>query len=191
MKRSRRVALSSKVEILAIMTRNRIAATLIGSLILLLPSSAGAGLFAIAGPQFSGFVDEGSYAVSDPATDGSIAKTKLRDGFLYFSFRVIGGLKAIEHLKKYGSLEVQVNTYAGWSKLGSYQIGITQENWRKNKKALIDEYNQNKIFNWRTYMQTEQVDYPAITVKISDANSDFVAPLDEDGAYEATVNITP
>jgi hypothetical protein len=40
-------------------------------------------------------------------------------------------------------------------------------------------------------MQTEQVNYPAITVKISDANSDFVAPLDEDGAYEDTVNIIP
>jgi hypothetical protein len=172
-------------------TRNQVGATIIGGLMLLLPTSAGAGLFAIAGPQFSGFVDEGSYAASDAATDGIISKTKLRDGFLYFSFRVIGGSKAIEHLKKYGSLEVQVNTYAGWSKLGSYQIGITQENWRKNRKALIDEYNQNKIFDWRTYMQTEQVNYPAITVKISDSNSDFVAPLDEDGAYEETVKIIP
>jgi len=181
---------SLMVGMLEIMTRNRSAASLVG-LILLLPSSAGAGLFAVAGPQFSGFVEEGSYAVSDAAKDGSIARTKLRDGFLYFSFRVIGGLKAIEHLKKYGSLEVRVNTYAGWSKLGSYEIGINQENWRRNRKAIIDEFNQNKIFNWRTYMQTEQVNYPAITVKISDANSDFVAPLDEDGAYEDTVNIIP
>jgi hypothetical protein len=141
--------------------------------------------------QFSGFVDEGNYAVVDGAASGSISKIKLRDGFLYFSFRVIGGSKAIEHLKKYGSLEVRVTMYAGWSKLGSYQIGIDQENWRRNGKALMEEYNRNGIFNWRTYMQTAQVDYPAITVKISDANSDYVAPVDADGAYEETVNIIP
>jgi hypothetical protein len=173
------------------MARYQIAASIISSLILLQPSSATAGLFAIAGPQFSGFVDEGSYAVSDPAKDGSISRTKLRDGVLYFSFRVIGGSKAIEHLKKYGSLEVQVDTYAGLMKLGRYRIGITADNWRKNKRALLEEYNQNKIFNWRTFMQTEQIDHSSITVKISDDNSEFVAPLDEGGAYEETVNITP
>jgi hypothetical protein len=164
---------------------------MVSCLVLLIPSSAGAALFAIAGPQFSGFVDEGNYAVVDGAASGSISKIKLRDGFLYFSFRVIGGSKAIEHLKKYGSLEVRVTMYAGWSKLGSYQIGIDQENWRRNGKALMEEYNRNGIFNWRTYMQTAQVDYPAITVKISDANSDYVAPVDADGAYEETVNIIP
>lgn len=172
-------------------TWSRIVASLFGGLVLLFPAPAGAGLFAVAGPEFSGFVDDGSYAMVDAATSGTISKAKLRDGYLYFSFRVIGGSRAIDHLKKYGSLEVRVVTYAGWSKLGSYQIGITQENWRKNSKALTDEFNQNGIFNWRTYMRTQQIDYPAITVKISDDNSDYVGPVDADGAYEVTINIVP
>jgi hypothetical protein len=166
-------------------------AALIGFLIVLPTTWAQAALFAIADPQFCGFVDETTYATIDVATDGSISKTKFRNGALYFSFRVIGGQKAMEQLRKFGSLEVRVTTYAGWSRLGSYQIGIDQENWRKNGKALTDEFNRNGIFNWRTYMRTQQTDYSSITVKISDSNSDYVAPVDVGGAYEATVNILP
>ena len=181
----------SVVSLRDVRVSRHIIALALGGLILLRPSSAGAGLFAIAGPQFSGFFDEGTYTAVDLATDGSISKSKLRDGVLYFSFRVIGGKKAIDRLNKYGSLEVRVTTYAGWSRLGTYQIGITQENWRKNRKALTAEFDQNGIFNWRTFMQTEKVDYPTITVKISDGNADYVGPVDVDGAYEETINVIP
>lgn len=168
-----------------------VAAALLSCAALLRTPPATAALFAIADPEFSGFVDDTTYAIANPAVDGSISRAQLNNGNLYFSFRVIGGQRAIDHLKKFGSLEVRVTTYAGWSKLGSYEIGIDQANWRKNGKALTDEFNRNGIFNWRTYALTQQVSYSAITVKISDSNFDYAAPIDVDGAYEATVNITP
>jgi len=169
-----------------------IAAAFFSCVIFLFPSPAAAALFVIADPEFSGLVDDTTYAITSPAINGKISKTKLTNGNLYFSFRVIGAQKAIDHLNSFGSLEVRVTVYAGWSKLGSFEIGIDQNNWRKNGKALTDEFKQNGIFNWRTYMQTQQVNYSSITIKISDSNSDYVAPLDNDGAaYEATVDITP
>lgn len=165
------------------------------ALLLLLSFASGSAwgaLLSIAAPQFSGSVsDDGKFTISNPATNGAISRRSLQDGYLYFSFTVLAGEKAINYLLKNGALPIKVTAYAGWTKLGDYDVGISPDNWRKNRKQLIQEFQAMGYFTWRTYMQTSQVEHSSITVKISDPNSDYVAPVDEAGAFELTITIIP
>lgn len=150
-------------------------------------------LFAVAAPTFSGFArcSDPSYVIEDPAIGGRIPKGKLRDGRLYFSFRVIGSDSAVSYLKNNGSLEVAAVMWGRVQKIGEQSIGITPDNWQRNGPALLDEYRSTGIFNWRTCVYTQQINSSSIQIQIRDANGDFAAPLDFDGSYSATVTIDP
>lgn len=154
---------------------------------------AHAALFAVAAATFSGYAQcwDGTYSVTDPAVGGRISRTKLRNGRLYFSFRVIGEDGAIEYLKEHGALEVFVEFWAGGQKLGERSIGIDQANWEKNGSALADEKIRTGIFNWRTCAYTEQVTSSSVQIQIRDANADFAHPLDFEGSYQPGVIIDP
>jgi hypothetical protein len=154
---------------------------------------ADAAQFAIAAPTFSGFArcKDPIYTIADPAVDGRIPKAKLRDGRLYFSFRVIGQDSAINYLKQYGALEVTAVFWGGVGKIGERSIGISDDNWDRNGAALTDEYYQTGIFNWRTCAYTEKIENSSIQVQIRDANGDFASPIDVGGSYQASVTIDP
>lgn len=149
-------------------------------------------LFAVAAPTFSGFArcSDPSYVIEDPAIDGRIPKGKLRNGRLYFSFRVIGSDSAVSYLNKNGSLEVAAEIWGPVFKIGEQSIGITPDNWQRNGAALLDEYQTTGIFNWRTCVYTQQLN-SSIQIQIRDANGEYAAPVDFDGSYSATVTIDP
>jgi hypothetical protein len=155
---------------------------------------AHAALFAIAQPTFSGYAvcRDGVYEVADPAVGDRIPRKKLRQGRLHFSLRIIGQERAIEHLKKFGALEVTIVFWSGITKLGERSVGISQDNWDRNGAALTQEQNATGIFNWRTCGFTQNIsDYSSIQVKIRDENLDFASPVDIGGSYEANVVIDP
>jgi hypothetical protein len=104
---------------------------------------------------------------------------------------VIGQDKAIEHLKKHGTLDVTVVFWAQGQKIAEQSIGITQDNWDRNGAALTDEFNRTGIFNWKTCVYTQRISFSSIQIKIRDANLDFASPIDVEGGYEATVTIDP
>jgi hypothetical protein len=150
-------------------------------------------LFALAAPTFSGFArcSDPVYVIEEPAVGGRISKGKLRDGRLYFSFRVIGSDDAVRYLNQNGSLEVAAVMWGRIQKIGEQSIGITPDNWQRNGAALLDEYRTTGIFNWRTCVYTQQLNSSSIQIPIRDAKGDFAAPVDFDGSYRATVTIDP
>lgn len=163
------------------------------SFVFLTNCPANSALFAIAAPTFSGFAicHDPNYTIEDPAVNGSISRKRLRDGKLYFSFRVLGGDGAIKYLNENNSLDVVAIIWAGGRKLTEQRIGISQDNWEANAAKLTEESKKTGIFNWRTCVHTQQTTYSSIEIQIMDPNGDFARPLDVEGSYLPSVTINP
>jgi hypothetical protein len=157
---------------------------------LLLPITASAEIFHVAAPVFcSNVSDDGRFAVTNPATDGVLSKSRLNGGRLFVTFRVIGSASAIAYLKKWETLDVKVTLYGNGRKIRDYNIGISQENWNRNGKALVSEFEETGLFNWRTKFYTDQTGFSSISMKIQDPNGDFVTSLDSAGSYEPALKL--
>jgi hypothetical protein len=156
------------------------------------PAPAGAELFHITAPVFCANVsDDGKFTVTNPAVSGTLSKSKLNGGRLFATFRVIGSESAIAYLKKWGTLDVKVTLYGNGRKVRDYNIGISQDNWDKNGKALSGEFEEAGVFNWRTKFFTDQTGFSSISIKIQDPNGDFVGSLDSAGSYEPVLSLIP
>lgn len=156
------------------------------------PMQATAAMYVLAAPQFSVLVNR-DYSVIDPVdTNGVISRSKLTDsGHLYFSFKVVGSDAAVAYLKKNGRLEVEANVWANGIKRDTIEIGITQQQWRDNSIALVDQFNNDGQFTWRTYLYITPYGDDVIEILIRDAFGKGVGPAGYSGSYRAIITVTP
>jgi hypothetical protein len=147
-------------------------------------TSAKADLFAISKPQFSGFVlDDGMYTVVNPAINDEISRSNLDNGMLYFSFTLIGTDKTIQYLEDMGRLDIEAVIFAGGLRRDLIRIGITQQQWAKNRNNIIDKYNHDGFFSWRFYINTRKINFSSAEIMIRDAMHHVIT--------RSTVNIVP
>lgn len=132
-------------------------------------SSADAQLFQITKLQFSSHVsDDGSFAVAGPATEGKISRSSLKDRELFFSFTIVGFKNAVDHLRQNRKLDTFVIVYAGIRSLANISCGIFQDRWRSIGHKLIDKYNEDGLFTFRTLVTTQQTEHDQLTFIVRD-----------------------
>jgi hypothetical protein len=74
--------------------------------LLAVPIPAHSQLFQVTNVQFSASVsNDGNYTVVGPAVNGTISRSTLRQGRLFFSFAIIGLQPAVNYLQQNGFLE--------------------------------------------------------------------------------------
>jgi len=154
--------------------------------------SALAQLFEIAQPTFSAFVtNDGTYTVIGPAVDGTISRTSLTHGALYFSFTVIGGDGTIDHLQKNNSLDVAVAILGDQTTIVR-GLGISPQKWAAGRDAWMAQHKQQGYFTFRTFMDTQQIAGGAISLQVRDEKNAVIRPVAyELLTYKASVTIVP
>lgn len=148
----------------------------IACLVFALGPSKAADVFSIAKPQFSARVlDDGHYTIVNPAQDNKISRNSLSEGAVYFSFTVLGQDKAIRYLNDRGRLDVFAVIYAGGSRQDTVQIGIDQEKWAQVKQQVLNKFDQDGFFTWRTYMSTKQIEHSEVEILVRDGLSNVIS----------------
>jgi hypothetical protein len=157
------------------------------------PPAFAAGIFAIERPQFSLFVNENDYSLDGPIDDQgpTVVQRSLRKGVLYFSFTVVGADAAIDYLNDHDRLEVEAVVWFGGFEWGRIHIGITQQQWRRDQAALVNQWRKEGAFTWRTYMYITPPANTHVEIKIRDAYHAVVSPVGYRGSYSANIRVLP
>lgn len=151
---------------------------------LLISSSANADVFAIAKPQFSiGISDDGNYTAIDPASNGTISRKALEQGKLYFSVTLLGEENAIQYLQHKLRLDAYAVIFADGIRRDTVQFGITQQRWSVVSQALLNKFDADGFFTFRTFMCTQQTQYSSIEILIRDGLDNTIGRL--------AINIVP
>ena len=148
-----------------------------------------AATYSIVHPQFSSFVDPENYTVINPAQDGTIARSSLGSGLLYFSTAIVGDTRTFEHLEEHRHLELAASIWCDGERRDTIHIGMSTRNWERDREALRIELEQRGTFTWRTYMNTRKIHCDQIEIVLKDGSGRFVSPLGHRGTYTATVRV--
>jgi hypothetical protein len=142
-------------------------------------------LFQATNAQFSVAVsNDGNYTVINPAINGTISRSSLTGGRLFFSFTILGLQPAIDFLQQNNwTLPANVVVYAGVPALASIPCGITQEKWQQIGNALLNKFNTDRYFTFRTWMYTDQTTYQYLNLIVRDNNGTEIT--------RASITITP
>lgn len=147
-------------------------------------ASAQADVFSVAKPQFSRRVlDDGSYTAVDPAVNGSISRGQLDQGRVYFSFTLLGEDRAIEYVKARGRLDVYAIIFADGVRRDTISVGIDQQKWKQVGNKILQKFEEEGYFTWRTYMYTDQTTFSSIEILVRDGSNNVIG--------RATLNIEP
>ncbi len=146
--------------------------------------------FELSEPQLSVGIGENLRVVGE--FKGKVHRKKLRGKRLWISLTIIGGKRALDQLESSQELILRAETWSPYRKLRAYpQIGITRERWERDREGLWSEYNEKKIFTWRTNFYTDQTSYDKIYLKFWDADDQDVPLVGSDGAFQPKIDIAP
>lgn len=149
-----------------------------------------AATFAISEPQLSIDVRDDFRIVGE--FNGIVQRGKLQGGRLWVSLTIIGGKNALDALERSQELVLKVESWSAYKRLRVYStIGLTREKWQHDRKGLWSEYNEKRVFTWRTNFYTDQTSYSKIYFKFWGPNDEEISPFGVDGAYQAEVDIVP